>query len=90
MASTLDLPAKKLTEHGVPFVLVGGMAAAAHGSTLVTEDVDVCVRFDLDTLERLLAALQGTRPRHRTPPNYPELSDDPTAYVGWRNPYLAG
>ena len=44
MASTLDL-LRRLVEHGVEFVLVGGMAAAAHGASIVTEDVDICIRF---------------------------------------------
>jgi predicted nucleotidyltransferase len=59
MASTLDL-LRRLVEHGVEFVLVGGMAAAAHGASIVTEDVDICIRFDLETLTRLdLVADEG-------------------------------
>jgi hypothetical protein len=88
MGSTLDL-LQKLSESGVPFVLVGGMAAAAHGSLLVTEDVDACICFDLETLGPLLVALRGSHPRLRVPPNYAALSDDPSTYVGWRNLYLA-
>ncbi len=38
MASTLDL-LKRLTDHGVKFVLVAGMAATLHGSSLVSEDL---------------------------------------------------
>ena len=30
-----------LNQHGVVYVIVGGLAAIAHGSTLPTEDVDV-------------------------------------------------
>jgi predicted nucleotidyltransferase len=87
MASTLDI-LQKLTEHGVDFVLIGGMAAAAHGSAMVTEDVDICVRFDLETLTRLLAALRGSHARQRMLPDRPALSEDPRTYVGWRNLYL--
>ena len=87
MASMLDL-LRRLAEHGVDFVLVGGMAAAAHGSSVVTEDVDICLRFDLPTLAHLLEALRGSHPRHRMQPARSPLSDDPAAYLGWKNLYL--
>lgn len=87
MATTLEL-LRRLTEHGVEPVLVGGMAAAAHGSSMVTEDVDVCIRFDLATLTRLLEALRGSHPRQRMLPDRPALPEDPGALVGWRNLYL--
>lgn len=87
MASTLDL-LRRLADHGVEYVLVGGMAAAAHGSSVVTEDVDICIRFDLATLERLLAALRDSHPRQRMQPQRDPLSDDPKTYLGWRNLYV--
>lgn len=59
MGSTLGLLRRLLTEN-VEFVVVGGFAAIAHGSAAATEDVDVCVRFDLPTLERNFRALAGT------------------------------
>jgi hypothetical protein len=50
----------RLIEHQVEFVLVGGFAATAHGSTLLTQDVDICTRFstDLGQLD-CLGAIQG-------------------------------
>jgi hypothetical protein len=42
---------------GVPFVVVGGVAATAHGSARVTDDLDVCydtAPASLDKLARLL------------------------------------
>jgi hypothetical protein len=65
------------------------MAAAAHGSAMVTEDVDVCIRFDLETLTRILAALRDSHPRHRMRPDRPIVSESPESLVGWRNLYLA-
>lgn len=47
-----------LARHGVDYVLVGGLAALAHGSTIATADVDVLPRTDLDNLEHLLDALE--------------------------------
>jgi hypothetical protein len=87
MASTLDL-LKHLTEHHVEFVLIGGMAATVHGSSVVTEDVDLCTHFSLANVERILAALDGLHPRQRMTPDRPALSADASTYVGWRNLYV--
>ncbi len=50
--------------HGVRTVVVGGMAALAHGSVTPTDDVDIAVADDDDNLDRLALALQqiGARP----------------------------
>lgn len=79
---------KRLREAGVDFVLVGGMAAAAHGSSVVTEDVDVCIRFDRDTVARVLGALGDLHPRARMRPDRPLLETNPDTYVGWKNLYV--
>lgn len=47
-----------LARHEVRYVLIGGLAAITHGSSLVTVDVDVCHATDRPNLERLAAALQ--------------------------------
>ncbi len=64
MASTLGL-LRRLTKENVEFILVGGMAAIVHGSASVTEDVDVCIRFDEETLRGVFRALVGTHPVER-------------------------
>ena len=48
-----------LAEHRVEYVLVGGLAALAHGSTLATADADLVPRPDAANLERLLDALEA-------------------------------
>jgi hypothetical protein len=48
---------RRLLAHGVRFVLVGGLAAKAHGSPTLTVDIDICYARDGDNLERLAAAL---------------------------------
>lgn len=48
---------RRLQAHGVRFVLIGGLAAKAHGSPTLTVDIDVCPARDRDNLERLAAAL---------------------------------
>ena len=52
-----DLILRSLNGHGVRFVIVGGLAAQAHGSPSLTDDLDVCYARDRDNLERLAAAL---------------------------------
>jgi hypothetical protein len=46
-----------LVEHGVDFVLVGGMAGAARGSAYVTLDIDVAYERSPATVARLTTAL---------------------------------
>ena len=46
-----------LSKAGVRFVVVGGVAAAAHGSAHVTNDLDVCYDTAPDNLARLAALL---------------------------------
>lgn len=87
MASTLGLLRRLVTEK-VEFVLVGGMAAIAHGSASVTEDVDVCIQFDEATMRAVFRALDGTNPRERMNPARPPLGGDPLRFVGYRNLYV--
>ena len=59
-----------LNEEGVDYVVVGGMAAVIHGSSLPTRDVDVVPSRDDANLDRLARALQRMNAMIRT-------SDDP-------------
>lgn len=54
-----------LLQHGVDFVLCGGVACILHGVSRVTADVDLCVAMAPDNLQQLLAAARklGLRPR---------------------------
>lgn len=49
----LEYVQKRIADAKVDFVVVGGVAATIHGVTLVTYDLDVCVRFDLETCTRI-------------------------------------
>jgi len=46
-----------LTAARVRFVVVGGVAAAAHGSSHVTNDLDICYDTGVDNVSRLAALL---------------------------------
>jgi hypothetical protein len=56
---------RALVDHGVRFVVVGGLAARVHGSPTVTNDTDVCYARDRENLERLAAALKDLGARLR-------------------------
>ena len=59
---------RALTDARVDFIVVGGVAAAAHGSSRVTDDLDVSYARDVANLERLVAALAPHRPYLRGAP----------------------
>jgi hypothetical protein len=50
--------ARVLVDHDVRFILIGGYAAIAHGSPILTRDIDVCYARDQGNLERLAGALR--------------------------------
>ena len=66
MTFDFDRIVRTLADHDVDYVLVGGMAAVAHGSTLPTEDVDITPSREPDNLDRLAAALDELGARIRT------------------------
>jgi len=62
------LTLRRLIDHRVRFVLIGGYAAALRGSPMMTGDVDICYARDPENLERLAGALVGLRARLRGAP----------------------
>lgn len=74
---------KQLHQYGVKYVLIGGMAAVAQGSSYLTADVDLCYSRDGDNLERLAKALASFHPTLRgAPPGLPFKLDAPTLRSG--------
>jgi hypothetical protein len=49
----IEAPLRLLAEYKVDCVIVGGVAAAIHGSMRLTNDVDVCYARDSSNLKRL-------------------------------------
>ncbi len=47
-----------LAEHKIDFVIIGGIAARAHGSFHETSDLEVCYARDRENLNRLAASLR--------------------------------
>lgn len=63
---------RALHEAGVEFIVVGGVAATAHGSARLTQDLDVAYSRDPDNLERIVDALAPLEPYLRgAPPGLP-------------------
>ena len=52
-----------LVDHGVEFILIGGLAATVRGSPFATLDVDVVPRREASNLERLSEALRALEAR---------------------------
>jgi len=74
---------QKLVDEGVEFIVVGGVAALAHGSPRSTQDIDVVYERSLKNLDRLVRALQPVRPYLRgAPPNLPFRLDVDTLRAG--------
>jgi hypothetical protein len=59
---------RALAEAGVEFIIVGGAAATAHGSALLTLDLDVVYRRSPQNIERVAAALAAHAPYLRGAP----------------------
>jgi hypothetical protein len=53
---------RALTDNGVDFILIGGVAARAHGSSRLTDDVDVSYARAAPNLKRLVSALAPYKP----------------------------
>lgn len=74
---------RRLSDAGVDFVIVGGLAVIAHGYVRATVDLDLCYGRTPENLRRLAAALQPIHPRLRgVPPELPFLWDERTLRNG--------
>jgi hypothetical protein len=72
-----------LADAGVDFVLIGGLAGQAHGSALLTFDLDVAYERSQPNLERFVTALRAMDARLRgAPEDVPFLLDARTLAAG--------
>lgn len=68
---------------GVEFIVVGGVAANAHGSVRATDDLDLVYRRTPENISRLVKALEPINPYLRgAPPGLPFRLDQPTVTAG--------
>lgn len=67
----------ELARHQVDYVLIGGLAAVLHGSTALTNDVDIVPRADDANLARLGVALVELDARIRSADSVDGIAFDP-------------
>ncbi|MHB8877627.1 MAG: hypothetical protein ACYC8T_28380 [Myxococcaceae bacterium] len=71
------------------FVVIGGVAASAHGSALMTVDLDVVAPFDAKNLGRLMSALSAYQPRFAHTPERRPITQAPEELAAFKNLYIA-
>jgi hypothetical protein len=72
-----------LHEHNVAFIVIGGIAAIAHGSPSVTRDLDICYERARGNFQALAGALQSVHATLRgAPPDIPFKLDARTLELG--------
>ncbi|MGV3616046.1 MAG: hypothetical protein ACO1SV_11990 [Fimbriimonas sp.] len=66
------------------YVLVGGLAVAAHGGTRLTEDIDIAVAYDAENRRHVVHALAPLRPRpSRSAPGAEWVWDELSIRAPW-------
>lgn len=53
---------RSLSDANVEFILIGGIAAVAHGSPRATQDIDLVYRRTPENIRRLVSALSPLEP----------------------------
>lgn len=80
---------ERLLKNKIDFVLVGGFASVLHGSTLVTQDLDICVAITDEEIKKLRLTLADLNPIHRMNPSFaPSFLDHPKETEQLKNIYL--
>jgi predicted nucleotidyltransferase len=77
-----------LARGDVEFVVVGGYAAVLHGSTYVTQDLDICIVCSPENIERLRRLLKDLDPRHRMTAQKFSFLETPPPGTELKNIYL--
>lgn len=79
----IEAPLNMLGEYAVECVIIGGVAATLYGSTILTNDLDVCYARNAKNLEKLASALQSVNAKLRNaPPDIPFILDAETLRRG--------
>jgi predicted nucleotidyltransferase len=89
MKTDFKILINKLTESKVDFVLIGGLAASAYGSTYVTHDLEVCAVLTPGNIEKLRATLEDIHPQHRMMIPKKSFMEIPKDLDGINNLYLS-
>jgi predicted nucleotidyltransferase len=65
LKTNLENLLKLILENELEFVLIGGYASVVYGSTMVTQDLDICMALTTENIASLRTALKGLHPIHR-------------------------
>src|SRR5882757_2075087 len=87
MATFLDL-IPRLREAGIEFVVIGGVAALAHGAERATQDLDIVSPLSPENVQRLVACLAELHPRFRMRPDLPIVTPENRNLLRIKNLYL--
>jgi predicted nucleotidyltransferase len=85
---SLHLLLQRFADAGFEFVVVGGYAGVLHGSSLVTNDLDVCAVLSPENVEKLRAVLADLHPVHRMTHKKLSFLEHPAAGTPIANLYL--
>lgn len=86
--SNLNNLLQKLCETEIEFVIVGGFAAVIHGSSMLTQDLDVCIEFNDINIEKLRNTFADLHPIHRFSSERLSFLDNPKPGTTLNNLYL--
>ncbi|MEQ1947090.1 MAG: hypothetical protein ABL995_07865 [Bryobacteraceae bacterium] len=79
----LFVAVQAFVDMGVEFIVIGGWSAVLHGSSYITNDLDVCFRRTRENCKRVAEALRPYHPRLRdVPDNLPFVWDAATLANG--------
>jgi hypothetical protein len=79
----IEEPLKLLGQYEVECAIIGGVASTIYGSSLLTNDLDVCYARNAGNLGKLASALQSVNAKLRNaPPDLPFLLDADTLRHG--------
>ena len=79
---SLHLLLQRFTDAGFEFVVVGGYAGVLHGSSLVTNDLDVCAVLSPENVEKLRTVLADLHPVHRMTHKKLSFLEHPAGHPG--------
>jgi len=72
----------------IEFVIIGGFAAALHGSSMVTRDLDLCFLLTPQNIDKLRTSLRDLNPKLRINPKKLSFLTHPKTNQGFKNLYL--
>jgi predicted nucleotidyltransferase len=85
---TLAQLLERLAGSGIDFVVIGGFAAVLHGSSQVTQDLDICAVLTEENVAKLREVLKDLNPRHRMTAQKLSFLDLPPPGTPLENLYL--